>query len=54
MADGEGGKDVSGGGRFTHMTMWAKDAAGLRNLFQVVVAGQFLRATTASRDGSRI
>lgn len=35
VADGEGGKDVSGGGRFTHMTMWAKDAQGLRNLFRL-------------------
>ncbi|TDD17760.1 DNA polymerase III subunit alpha [Nonomuraea diastatica] len=35
VADGEGGKDVSGGGRFTHMTMWAKDADGLRNLFRL-------------------
>ncbi|GAA3518224.1 DNA polymerase-3 subunit alpha [Streptosporangium album] len=33
--DGEGSKDVSGGGRFTHMTMWAKDAQGLRNLFRL-------------------
>jgi DNA polymerase-3 subunit alpha len=32
---GEGGKDVSGGGRYTHMTMWAKDARGLRNLFRL-------------------
>ncbi|MGW5360532.1 DNA polymerase III subunit alpha [Actinopolymorpha pittospori] len=32
---GEGGKDVSGGGRFTHMTMWAVDAEGLRNLFRL-------------------
>ena len=31
--DGEGGGDVSGGGRFTHMTMWARDVRGLRNLF---------------------
>ncbi|MFJ4688562.1 DNA polymerase III subunit alpha [Streptomyces sp. NPDC088789] len=31
--DGEGSKDVSGGGRFTHMTMWARTAQGLRNLF---------------------
>jgi DNA polymerase-3 subunit alpha len=31
----EGGKDVSGGGRFTHMTMWAVDAEGLRNLFRL-------------------
>jgi DNA polymerase-3 subunit alpha len=35
-ADGsEAGKDVSGGGRFTHMTMWAKNATGLRNLFKL-------------------
>src|SRR4051812_9404774 len=35
-ADGaEAGKDVSGGGRFTHMTMWAKNATGLRNLFRM-------------------
>ncbi|MBD0692749.1 DNA polymerase III subunit alpha [Streptomyces sp. CBMA123] len=34
-ADGEGGKDVSGGGRYTHMTMWAQNAAGLRNLFKL-------------------
>ncbi|MFF1922773.1 DNA polymerase III subunit alpha [Streptomyces sp. NPDC058221] len=31
--DGEGSKDVSGGGRFTHMTMWARNAQGVRNLF---------------------
>ncbi|MFI8459711.1 DNA polymerase III subunit alpha [Kitasatospora sp. NPDC085464] len=34
-ADGEGGKDVSGGGRYTHMTMWAQNATGLRNLFRL-------------------
>jgi len=35
-ADGaEAGKDVSGGGRFTHMTMWAKNSTGLRNLFKL-------------------
>ncbi|WP_331733654.1 DNA polymerase III subunit alpha (plasmid) [Embleya sp. NBC_00888] len=34
-AEGEGGKDVSGGGRFTHMTMWAENAQGLRNLFKL-------------------
>ncbi|NUU21519.1 MAG: PHP domain-containing protein, partial [Streptomycetaceae bacterium] len=33
--DGEGSKDVSGGGRFTHMTMWAHNAEGLRNLFRL-------------------
>lgn len=44
-ADGEGSKDVSGGGRFTHMTMWARNAQGLRNLFwlstQASYEGQF-------------
>ena len=34
-ADGEGGKDVSGGGRYTHMTMWAENATGLRNMFKL-------------------
>ena len=34
-SDGEGGKDVSGGGRFTHMTMWARNPQGLRNLFRL-------------------
>jgi len=34
-SDGEGGKDVSGGGRYTHMTMWAENAEGLRNLFRL-------------------
>lgn len=33
--DGEGSKDVAGGGRFTHMTMWAENVQGLRNLFQL-------------------
>lgn len=33
--DAEGGKDVSGGGRYTHMTMWAKDPEGLHNLFRL-------------------
>ncbi|WP_433176782.1 DNA polymerase III subunit alpha [Actinoallomurus sp. CA-150999] len=31
---GEGG-DVSGRGLYTHMTMWAADAEGLRNLFRL-------------------
>ncbi|MFF1650949.1 DNA polymerase III subunit alpha [Streptomyces sp. NPDC058240] len=43
--DGEGSKDVSGGGRFTHMTMWARNVQGLRNLFwlstQASYEGQF-------------
>jgi DNA polymerase-3 subunit alpha len=33
--DVEGGKDVAGGGRFTHMTLWARNAAGLHNLFRL-------------------
>jgi DNA polymerase-3 subunit alpha len=39
--DGEGSKDVSGGGRFTHMTMWAKNARGLRNLFRLSSLASF-------------
>ncbi|WP_455354401.1 DNA polymerase III subunit alpha [Streptomyces sp. SYSU K217416] len=43
--DGEGSKDVSGGGRFTHMTMWAQNVEGLRNLFylstEASYTGQF-------------
>ncbi|WCN07351.1 DNA polymerase III subunit alpha [Streptomyces sp. M92] len=43
--DGVGSKDVSGGGRFTHMTMWATGAQGLRNLFylstEASYTGQF-------------
>ncbi len=31
----EGGKDISGGGRYLHMTMWARNATGLRNLFRM-------------------
>ncbi|WP_030679846.1 DNA polymerase III subunit alpha [Streptomyces rimosus] len=41
--DGEGSKDVSGGGRFTHLTMWARNAQGLRNLFRL--------STQASYEG---
>ena len=33
--DERGSKDVSGGGRFTHLTMWARNAQGLRNLFRL-------------------
>ncbi|MFI6686625.1 DNA polymerase III subunit alpha [Streptomyces sp. NPDC050485] len=43
--DGEGSKDVSGGGRFTHMTMWARNVEGLRNLMllstEASYTGQF-------------
>ncbi|MGW2541293.1 DNA polymerase III subunit alpha [Kitasatospora sp. NPDC001574] len=38
---GEGGKDVSGGGRFTHMTMWAENATGLRNMFRLSSLASF-------------
>ena len=31
----EGGKDVAGGGAYTHMTMWAQDTAGMHNLFRL-------------------
>ncbi|PSK91850.1 DNA polymerase III alpha subunit [Murinocardiopsis flavida] len=34
-ASAEGGKDISGGGRFLHQTMWAYNAQGLRNLFRL-------------------
>ncbi|KOV84120.1 DNA polymerase III subunit alpha [Nocardia sp. NRRL S-836] len=29
------GDDISGAGAYTHMTMWAKNAVGLRNLFRL-------------------
>ncbi|WGL53872.1 DNA polymerase III subunit alpha [Nocardioides sp. BP30] len=31
----EGGDDVSGGGAFTHMTMWAESTEGMHNLFRL-------------------
>jgi DNA polymerase-3 subunit alpha len=41
----EGGKDISGGGKYLHMTSWAQDATGLRNLFamqsQAFLTGQY-------------
>jgi DNA polymerase-3 subunit alpha len=40
-ADSEGGKDISGGGRYTHMTMLAKDATGLRNLYRLSTLASF-------------
>jgi len=39
--DSEGGKDVSGGGRYTHMTLLAKDETGLRNLFRLSSLASF-------------
>ncbi len=37
----EGGKDVSGGGRYTHMTMLAENATGLHNLFRLSSLASF-------------
>ncbi|MBR8741547.1 DNA polymerase III subunit alpha [Nocardiopsis sp. MG754419] len=34
-ASAEGGKDISGGGRYLHMTMLAQNEQGLRNLFRM-------------------
>lgn len=31
----EGGDDVSGGGAYTHMTMWAQSTEGMHNLFRL-------------------
>ncbi|MFJ9387940.1 DNA polymerase III subunit alpha [Nocardioides sp. NPDC101246] len=31
----EGGDDVSGGGAYTHMTMWAQNTEGMHNLFRL-------------------
>ena len=31
----EGGDDVSGGGAYTHMTMWAETTEGMHNLFRL-------------------
>jgi DNA polymerase III subunit alpha len=37
---GEGG-DVSGNGAYTHMTMWAQNSTGLRNLFKISSIASF-------------
>ncbi len=39
----EGGKDVAGGGAYTHMTMWAETTEGMHNLFRL--------ASLASMEG---
>ena len=39
----EGGDDVSGGGAYTHMTMWAESTTGMHNLFRL--------ASKASMEG---
>ncbi|MFW6639818.1 DNA polymerase III subunit alpha [Nocardiopsis algeriensis] len=40
-AAAEGAKDISGGGRFLHMTMLAQNATGLRNLFKMSSKASF-------------
>ncbi len=37
----ESGGDVSGGGSYTHLTMWARNATGLRNLFRLSSLASF-------------
>lgn len=44
--DGEGSKDVSGGGRFTHMTMWAQNV-------RVCATSSTCRRKPAIRGSSR-
>ncbi|MCL2482395.1 MAG: PHP domain-containing protein, partial [Propionibacteriaceae bacterium] len=39
--DSEGGKDVSGSGRYTHMTLLARNATGLHNLFRLSSLASF-------------
>ncbi|MCL1922424.1 MAG: DNA polymerase III subunit alpha [Propionibacteriaceae bacterium] len=39
--DLEGGKDVAGGGRYTHMTLLARNATGLHNLFRLSSLASF-------------
>ena len=35
--EGQAGDDVSSGGAYTHATMWARDTAGMHNLFRMAV-----------------
>jgi len=46
--EGQAGDDVSAGGAYTHATMWAKDTAGMHNLFRLAsyasLEGQFYKA----------
>ena len=48
-----GGDDVSGGGAFTHMTMWAENTAGMHNLFRLgslrLAGGLLLQAADGPR-----
>ena len=49
--DGEGSKDVSGGGRFTHMTMWARNARACGTCSGCRTAGQ-LRGAVPGRQAA--
>ena len=46
--EGQAGDDVSSGGAYTHATMWAKDTAGMHNLFRLAsyasLEGHFYKA----------
>ena len=46
--EGQAGDDVSSGGAYTHMTMWARDTAGMHNLFRLAsyasLEGHFYKA----------
>jgi DNA polymerase-3 subunit alpha len=46
--EGQSGDDVSAGGAYTHATMWAKDTAGMHNLFRLAsyasLEGHFYKA----------
>ena len=47
---GDGGSDdVSGGGAFTHLTMWAENTPGMHNLFRLSSLASPWRATSTSR-----
>jgi len=50
---GEGG-DVSGGGAYTHMTMLAENATGLRKPFQIVLRGELYRFLPKTENGTGI
>ena len=45
---GQAGDDVSSGGAYTHMTMWARDTGGMHNLFRLAsyasLEGHFYKA----------
>ena len=49
----EGGKDVAGGGAYTHMTMWAETTEGMHNLFRLASLGQPRGLLLQAPDGPR-